>query len=365
MKIAIYAPGKNEEKHAKAWADSCAEADYKIVIDTGSKDKTKEILAAEGVTVYDVRINPWRFDDAYNIAMSLVPEDADILICLHMDERLEKGWRQLLEKSWTPVTTRLRYTYVWNWNQDGTPGRSWAGDRIHARNGYRWLGATHEGLCARLPETQTSCMELRILHYPDPKPKSDRDLALLQEAVREMPHDARMRAYLGREYMYRRDNAKCIETYKEFLTMSWDKAERQQAMCYLSNVDPENKIFWLKLASIEAPTHREPLVNLAQYYYEKQDWHHCREYAMKALDITVNPMDYTCTPEAWGSQPHDLASIAMWHMRMYRESLEQAKLALSKNPNDERLKNNLKLIQDFIDKNLRDDTNDAQENNQI
>ena len=91
--------------------------------------------------------------------------------------------------------------------------------------------------------------------------------------------------------------------------------------------------------------------------YEKQDWHRCREYALKALAITVNPMDYTCTAEAWGYQPHDLASIAMWNMRMYKESLEHAKLALDKNPNDERLKNNFKLIQDFVSKNLIDDTN--------
>jgi glycosyltransferase involved in cell wall biosynthesis len=359
MKIAVYAPAKNEGKHAQAWADTTADADYRIVIDTGSKDSTKEILEKAGVTVRDVLIDPWRFDDAYNIAMSLVPTDADILICLHMDERLDKGWRELLEAAWTPETTRLRYTYIWSWNPDGSPGRTWAGDRIHARRGYRWMGATHEGLCARLPETQTSCMELRILHYPDPKAKSDRDLALLQEAVREMPHDARMRAYLAREYMYQSDNAKSTETYKEFLAMSQDRVERQLAMCSLSTTDPDNKVFWLKMAVIETPSHREPLLHLAQHYYEKADWSQCYEHAKDALKITVHPMDYTCNPEAWSWQPHDLLSIAAWNLRLYTESLEHAKLALEHWPTNDRLINNVKLIDNYIKENLTDTPKDV------
>lgn len=354
MKIAIYAPAKNEEKNAEAWAKSCEAADYRVVIDTGSTDGTKSILQANGVSVYDTLISPWRFDDAYNIAMSLVPADADVLICLHMDERLEAGWRKLIERSWTPSITRLRYTYIWNWNPDGTPGRQWSGDRIHARKGYRWMGATHEGLCARLPEVQTSCPELRILHYPEAKDKSG-DLSLLLEAVKEMPQDARMRAYLGREYYYKGDMVNAAKTYKEFLSMSTDKVERGQAMINLSTAEPEDRVFWLKNAALECPNHREPLTNLAQHYYNIQDWSNCYKYAMEALKITKHPMDYTCTPEAWGFQPHDLASISAWHLGLYRESLEQAKLALERNPGDKRLENNLKLVGDFVKNKLSND----------
>lgn len=360
MKIAIYAPAKNEEKNAAAWAESCKDADYRVVIDTGSTDGTKEILSGAGVTVHDVLISPWRFDDAYNIAMSLVPADADVLICLHMDERLEEGWRTRIEASWKSDTTRLRYTYVWNWNPDGTPGRTWSGDRIHARRGYRWMGATHEGLCSRLPEVQAWCDDLRILHYPDAKDKSG-DLSLLLEAVKEMPQDARMRAYLGREYMYRGDMENSAKTYKEFLGMSWDKVERGQAMINLSVAEPDDKVFWLKMAAMETPGHREPLVSLAQHYYHKSDWTNCHKYAIKALDITKHPMDYTCTPEAWGYLPHDLASIAAWNLGMYRESLEQAKLALSRNPLDPRLKNNLILIEDFIRDKLTEEVEENQD----
>ena len=351
MRIGIYGPMKNELKHIDPWYESCKAADVICVADTGSTDGTRERLVELGVRVTDLRIMPWRFDDAFNFAMALLPDDVDVCIRLDGDERLQPGWRAALEAAWTKETTRLRYQYVWNWNPDGSPGRQWYGDRIHARKGYRWMGATHEGLCSRLPEVQTFTDEVKIWQFPDAKDKKH-DLSLLLEATREYPTDARLRAYLGREYYYKGDYPMAIETYKEFLGMSWDKVEKGQAMINLSIADSENKVFWLKMAAMECPGHREPLVSLAQYYYDKQDWTKCYKAANDALKITKHPMDYTCTPEAWGYLPHDLSSIAAWNLGMYRESLEQAKLALERNPEDKRLQNNLKLIQDFVDEKL-------------
>jgi glycosyltransferase involved in cell wall biosynthesis len=357
MRVGIYGPAKNEIKHVDEWYESCKTADVICIADTGSTDGTKERLIELGVQVTDVRIMPWRFDDAFNMAMYLLPDDIDICIRLDMDERLQPGWREALERAWTPETTRLRYPYVWNWNPDGTPGRQWYSDRIHARKGYRWMGATHEGLASRLPEVQTFTDDVKIYQYPDAKNKKG-DLDLLLESCREWPNDARLRAYLGREYMYQNYPEKSAATYKEFLGMSWDKIERGHAMINLSFVEPENKEFWLKMACIEVPTHREPLVQLAQYYYDRKDWPKCLSAAEDALKITKHPMDYTCTPEAWGWQPYDLASIASWNMGLYKESYRYSKLALEKLPTDTRLQNNMKLLEDFFRDKELDPPND-------
>lgn len=351
MRIGIYCPCKNEEKHVNAWYESCKEADIICVADTGSTDKTVKLLEKLGVNVTHIRILPFRFDDAFNFAMACLPDDIDVCIRLDLDERLQPGWREGIIGAWTDKTTRLRYPYVWNWNPDGTPGRQWYGDRIHSRKNYRWMGATHEGLCSRGEDHHTFTDNVRIHQFPDAKDKSH-DLGLLLEATKEYPHDARLKAYLGREYMYRRDNENCIKTYKEFLGLSWDKIERSQAMVNLSTVDQDNKVFWLKCAAIETPNHREPLVALAQHFYDKQDWHQVYKYAKQALALTNHPMDYSCTPEAWGYLPHDLASIAAWHLGLYQESLEQSELALSRNPEDKRLQNNHKLVKDYINEKL-------------
>jgi len=348
LKIGVYCAAKNELKHIDAWFESCKEADVIVCADTGSVDGTKEKMLELGVSVTDARILPWRFDDAFNFAMYLLPDDVDVCIRLDLDERLVSGWRDGLLSAWTEQTTRLRYPYVWNWNTDGTPGRQWYGDRIHRRQGYRWVGATHEALCSRIPEVHTFTNELRIHQFPDAKDKKN-DLPLLIETTNEYPHDARFRAYLGREYFYRHDYPNAVKTYKEFLGMSWDKVERAQAMLNLSIADGENKVFWMKMAAIECPKHREPLVSLAQHYYEERDWQQSYKYATTAISISEHPMDYTCTAEAWGELPHDLASIAAWHLGLRDVAIEQVKIAISRNPCDKRLQSNLQLMSQDLD----------------
>jgi hypothetical protein len=54
VKIAVYTIALNEAAHAERWAESAAEADYRIVADTGSTDDTVERLTRAGVTVHRI-----------------------------------------------------------------------------------------------------------------------------------------------------------------------------------------------------------------------------------------------------------------------------------------------------------------------
>jgi len=354
MKIGVYAPSKNESNQVQAWYESCKDADVICVADTGSTDNTIELLTSLGVMVTSIRIIPFRFDDAFNFAQSLLPDDVDICIRLDLDERLDTGWRTALEEAWVPGTTQLRYPYIWNWLSDGVPGLQWHSDRIHSRSGWRWRGATHEGLCCRTICVQAWTDKVKILQYPIAKDKSI-DLPLLREAVAESPHDARMVVYLAREYMYAGDFTNSTITYKDYLTMPGSgSAERCQAMTNLSKTDPDNKVYWLKCACLESPYHREPLVELAKHYHDNANWPECWRYSLLALKITDKPGDYTCTAEAWGAQPHDLAGISAWNLKLYRESLEHCGLALAISPTDSRLQSNWLLVKDFFDKNLQE-----------
>ena len=83
-KICVYAICKNEEKFVDKWLDNMSEADYIVVLDTGSTDKTFEKLKNDPrVTKVVQKIyskEEWRFDVARNDSLELVPEDANILI---------------------------------------------------------------------------------------------------------------------------------------------------------------------------------------------------------------------------------------------------------------------------------------------
>ena len=137
MKIAVYTICLNEEKHVTRWATSCQEADYRIVADTGSTDTSVCLLQQEGVTVHDVCIDPWRFDTAKNVALSLVPADADVCISLDMDAWLPADWRQHLESVWQPHHTRMRHSYHYVNAQDEFV-RNYPHAKVHSRRGYHW-----------------------------------------------------------------------------------------------------------------------------------------------------------------------------------------------------------------------------------
>ena len=69
MKVCVYAIAKNEEKFALRWIKSMQEADEVIVLDTGSTDKTVQILKENGAILF-------KTDDAYYS----FPEDTIVLI---------------------------------------------------------------------------------------------------------------------------------------------------------------------------------------------------------------------------------------------------------------------------------------------
>ena len=67
------------------------EADEIYVLDTGSSDRTVEILKSCGVHVTIKEIKPWCFDVARNESLKLVPINTDICVCTDLDEVFTKG----------------------------------------------------------------------------------------------------------------------------------------------------------------------------------------------------------------------------------------------------------------------------------
>jgi hypothetical protein len=66
------------------------------------------------------------------------------------------------------------------------------------------------------------------------------------------------------------------------------------------------------------------------------------------LAIEQREWVYTVDPAVWGAMPHDYASIAAYHLGMLPEALKHAKLAIELDPDDERLNNNLTLIEEAL-----------------
>jgi len=341
MKIAVYTIAKNEEQFVQRWAESCADADYRFILDTGSTDKTMhEIIWNETVHWEEKIFNPWRFDHARNYALSCLPEDIDICIALDMDEVLQPGWRQALEAMPTG-TTRPRYKYIWSWNEDGSEGLTYGGDKIHRRHGYKWKHPVHEVLYPVWPETQNWIDGLEIHHHPDHTKSRAQYLPLLELAVEEDPRDDRNQFYLAREYFFNGRYELAQYHFKQHLALSMWKPERAASHRYMAKMRPEARHYHLFKAIAEDSRRRESWVDLAKHYYDIQDWTGCYHVCHIALSITEKPLDYLCEAEAWGWLPHDLLAISAYHLGKTDEAFEHGATAISLAPNDERLQANL------------------------
>jgi len=345
MKIAVYALAKNEAKHALAWADSCADADVRIVTDTGSTDGTQGILTQLGVTVVNGYVCPWRWDDAHNLSMNHVPPDVDVCVRLDLDERLQPGWREAIEKAWAAEVNNLRYKYVWSFKPDGSEGLVFLSDRVHARQGFRWTAATHEGLvCWTGEKRQRVADGLVIHHHRDQGKKHTTDLRLLEVAVREAPHDARTKWYYARELDYAGKPEAAAE-FAAYLRMPGGQVtERAYAMRRLYAMTGEE--IHLHRAAAEAENEPDAWERLALARYHQKNWVECLAFAESAIACTEVGTHAT-DPDAIG-RAYDLASVAAWELDQRPQALLYGEAAMERLPADERIRANVAAMRQIL-----------------
>lgn len=354
MKVVVYAICKNEEKFVERWTRSMSEADEIVVLDTGSEDDTVEKLKANGVNVTEEEIRPWRFDTARNRSLDLVPEDADICVCTDLDEVFEPGWREALEQAWKKGVSRARYRYTWSFTKEGREGVVFWIDKIHSRHGYQWVHPVHEVLQwtgKESTEKTITAEGIQLNHYPDSSKSRGQYLPLLELSVAEDPEDDRNMHYLGREYMYKKRWDDCIRTLKRHLSMAkatWEDERaasmRYIAKSYLMKGERNQARDWYLRAAIQAPHLREPYVDLAYALYEEKKWEGVLYFTGCALEITHRPKSYICEADSWGSLPHDLRAMALFHTGRIKEALEEEKEALAMEPDNERFQKNVEVL---------------------
>lgn len=354
MKIYVYAIAKNESAFVSRWMSWAKSSDGVFVLDTGSVDGTAEKLEQLGAVVTREVISPWRFDEARNRSLSLVPEDADVCVCADLDEVFDDGWREAITSAFEGGINLCRVRYVWSTLENGKEGVVFHVRKMHARQGFYWKGVVHETL---EPQLGTAVKEgvisnVSMRHYPDKTKSRAQYLPLLEQAVKEDALNDRNAHYLGREYMYYGRLDEAITALKNHLalpTATWAEERcasmRYIARCYSSKNDKERAFCWFLRAVAEYPYSREPFVELGSFAYSVGDYD-CAVWALtKALEIPAPSPSYINDPVCFSALPHDVLSIALYKTGRVDLALNQARLALSLAPNDKRIAYNVDFFQ--------------------
>lgn len=354
-KICVYAIAKNEIKFINRWFNSVNEADYVCVLDTGSTDGSFQKFQELNIITEQKIYKNFRFDIARNDSMKLIPKDADICVCVDIDEEFEKGWSKIIKENWKSNTGRATYRYTWNFNPDGSEGIVFMADKIHKNHDYIWKHPVHETLyqISSTPLETISLPNIQLNHRADNTKSRSSYLPLLELSVKEDPLNDRNVHYLGREYMFYSQYNKAIKTLKTHLQLPssiWDiercASLRYIANCYKHKKQPKKQEEYLLRAILEAPYVREPYFELALFYYEQNNYLKAAFIFNQMLKINQRYLNYMSSPTCWNETPHDYLSLCYYHLGDYKKAVEQTNLALNFS-NNKRIKNNREI---FINK---------------
>jgi len=293
MKIAVYTIALNEEQFVERWYNSVKDADYLLIADTGSTDRTVEIAKSLGINVYNISIKPWRFDTARNTALSLLPDDIDLCVSLDMDETISEGWREILEK-----TTGNQITYVFdNFHKQ----HSMINNKIHSRHGYVWKFLMHEGIVQDRTEPDIEfAYGLEVYHLPDTEKPRSQYLDLIKAALDENPN-------ITRYYKYYTDALVSLKRYEEAETWyiemmkvpGFSNIDKAHVYKLMADIIPEKEHSYLVACLQYAPERREPYYYLAQYFFKQGDYIIANHYVKQALEHTGSKLDVFNNKDVW------------------------------------------------------------------
>lgn len=349
MKICVYAICKNERKWIDRWLDNMSEADAIVVLDTGSTDGSFEKLKKDPrvTRVEQLIVNPWRFDDARNASMKLIPKDTDICVCTDFDEIFEAGWAQVLRDNWRPEDTRCHYTYAWSHNDLGEPQDVFKYDKIHTLD-YHWIYPVHEVLKRNDPSKQENVFDagehIYLHHLQDKSKERGNYFDLLKVSVKENPDDVHCRMLLAREYLVKQDYHNALDEYLACLEYDsiYEKKNklilletygRIGELYYWSANEHEKGIYYFLKMMKEDPTYREPYFCLADIYLNEKLYWLAVATVKAGLENSVRHYSWVERSDFWIAKGEELLLHAYYGLGDYQNAAKYGKIAYAHNPN--------------------------------
>lgn len=265
-----------------------------LIVDTGSQDDTPaRVRAALAGIPGELVQRPWRnFGHNRNEALELARGQADYLLFIDADETLSVAsgaQRPRLDGCAYSLEARyggMRYDRV---------------GLVSTALPWRWQGVVHEYLDAGQPVAQPRlpgwAIEVRTegARSRDPD-KYLKDAALLEAALRESPHDPRNVFYLAQSYRDAGRLEAALAQYEHRMTLGgWEEetwyAAWQCAVLMERLGHAHGHIVAAYLSAWEQrPSRAEPLVDLARYFRQREEWHSAAVFAAQAVALPM-PMD--------------------------------------------------------------------------
>ena len=294
--------------------------DQWVIVDTGSTDGTPDLVRQhlDGLPGR-LHYRPWRhFEHNRNEALDLALRElrpVDYLFFIDADETLALApdWRR-------PPLSADAYQLQCHYEQLVYARTA----LVPARLPWRWRGVVHEGLYADVP-TQTATLTGAVVQVAHDGARSRdpqtyrKDAALLEDALRADPANARNVYYLAQSLRDAGELARSRDVYRQRAAMSgWEEeawhAQYQAALLTDRLGDaPAEVAFAYQQAYARRPGRAEPLLQLARWHRLRGEHVLALLFARQALTLS-RPDDILFIEESvYRWQVLDEVSVSAWY----------------------------------------------------
>lgn len=285
---------KNEELSIARCLDSVAElVEEIIIVDTGSTDRTVEIVSDYTSKVYSYS---WKddFSDARNYSFSKATMD----YCMWMDaddvlEAKDKARFLQLKQSLSPDTDIVMMKYHTSFDEAGNPSFSYFRERwIRNCSRYHWIGAVHEVIP---PNGSIVYSDIAICHRKIKTGDPDRNLKIYQKILADGGVlDPRQLYYYGRELYYHKQYEKAVSVFEQFLLSEDGWIENKIEACSVCagcyrQLGQEQSALTTLLRSMSFDLPRAELCcDIGKYFLEHGNFRNAIYWYETALNIPEN-----------------------------------------------------------------------------
>ncbi len=303
--------------------------DYWVIVDTGSTDGTQEIIRDYlSVIPGELYERPWKnFGYNRSEAFDLAKGKGDYILFMDADDMLE------YKRGYQFPTLHADCYHM----RRGTKNVSYLKSQLVKGNlPWRWIGVTHEYLSCDIPFSSEFLPDVFYLSCGggasafDPQ-KFHKNIQLLEQGLKDEPHNTRYAFYLAESYRDAGDRLKAVECYQKHIAMpyTWDEEvfwSHYQIARILACYDPPRDVLFehYHKAHRFRPHRPEPVYCLAELY-NKYELHSLAYECLKGWASLPKP---ACKDilfyEDWMEErgiPMEF-SICSYYVGKYEESLE-------------------------------------------
>jgi tetratricopeptide (TPR) repeat protein len=331
-------------------ADAGAFCDELIVADTGSSDGTREIAAAAGAKVIEV---PWTDDFAAARNASLDACTGDWILWLDADDRVSPSAQEAfarvlaeLDDDLDAVVTPYHYAFdASNEHCTFTISR----ERILRRAaGLRWTGAVHEVVdvtAVRTREEPALVVQHRRTEAQAAR-NTGRNLRILERLYASGDRSPRTLYYRANELRDNSRHAEAVPAYHEVLAteqLVWERyfSLISLAECHITlGQHTEAAATALRAVQLD-PSRPEAWMVVGMVHYHQQEWERAVPFFSAATSARSQPFTGFVRTADYSWAPWDYLSVCLGNSGRHGEALDAGKLALSGNPEIERVRKNL------------------------